>query len=89
MKRRYKLLIGFVVTGIILTIIFFITKDTKVYYLSLGDSLASGQTPYGKISNSYSDYIKDYLDEEGVLEFYTKDFSKSGYRSILNIYIHI
>jgi len=82
MKRRYKLLIGFLVTGIILTMIFFITKDTKVYYLSLGDSLAAGQTPLGKISNSYSDYIKDYLKEEGVLEFYTKDFSKSGYRSI-------
>ena len=60
MKRRYKLLIGFIITAIILTIIFFITKDKKVYYLSLGDSLAVGQTPTGEISNSYSDYIKEY-----------------------------
>lgn len=82
MKRRYKLLIGFIITGIILTIIFFITKDKKVYYLSLGDSLAVGQTPTGEISNSYSDYIKEYLSKKGVLEFYTKDFSKRGYRSI-------
>ena len=49
MKRRYKLLIGFLITGIFLITIFFITKDKKVYYLSLGDSLAAGQTPNNSI----------------------------------------
>ena len=82
MKRRYKLLIGFIITGIILVSIFFITRDKKVYYLSLGDSLAEGQTPNNTIGKSYSDYVSEYLSDKGVLEFYTKKFAKSGYRSI-------
>lgn len=82
MKRRYKLLIGFIITGIILITIFFITRDKKVYYLSLGDSLAAGQTPNNTIGKCYSDYVSEYLSDKGVLEFYTKKFAKSGYRSI-------
>lgn len=62
--------------------IFFITRDKKVYYLSLGDSLAAGQTPNNTIDKSYSDYIKEYIEDKEKLEFYTKDFAKSGYRSI-------
>lgn len=82
MKRRYKLLIGFIITGIILVVIFFITKDRKVYYLSLGDSLAVGQMPDNSLNKSYGDYIKDYLEDRNILEFYTKGFAKNGYRSI-------
>ena len=82
MKRRYKLLIGFLITGIFLITIFFITKDKKVYYLSLGDSLAAGQTPNNSIGLSYGDYVSEYLKDKEVLEFYTKSFAKSGYRSI-------
>lgn len=82
MKKRYKVIIGFAITGIILVIIFFLTMDNKVYYLSLGDSLAAGQTPNNTISNSYGDYVADYLKDKGTLEFYTKKFTKSGYRSI-------
>ena len=58
------------------------TQDKKIYYLSLGDSLAAGQTPNNTLEESYGDYVADYLKDRGVLEFYTKDFSKSGYRSI-------
>lgn len=82
LKRRYKLLIGFIISALLLIIIFFITKDKKIYYLSLGDSLAAGQSPYNTISNSYGDYVSSYLKEHELLEFYTKDFAKSGYRSI-------
>lgn len=82
LKRRYKLIIGFIITGIILISIFLITKDKKIYYLSLGDSLSVGQTPYNTIGKSYGDYVSDYLKDREKLEFYTKDFSKSGYRSI-------
>ena len=67
MKRRYKLLIGFIVVGIILIIIFIFTRDKKVYYLSLGDSLAAGQTPNNTISYSYGDYVADYLKDHEVL----------------------
>lgn len=82
MKRRYKLLIGFIITGIILITIFFITRDKQIYYLSLGDSLAAGQTPNNTIEESYGDYVAEYLKDKEILEFYTKKFSKSGYRSI-------
>ena len=82
MKRRYKLLIGFLAAGIFLITIFLLTRDRKIYYLSLGDSLAAGQTPYNTIGKSYGDYVKEYLKDKNVLEFYTKGFAKSGYRSI-------
>lgn len=82
LKRRYKLLIGFIISGIILISIFFITKDRKIYYLSLGDSLAAGQTPNNTISDSYGEYVAEYLKDHEVLEFYTKKFARSGYRSI-------
>lgn len=82
MKRRYKLLIGSLVVSVFLLIIYFLTLDKKVYYLSLGDSLAAGQTPYKTISDSYGDYVAQYIDERGKLEFYTKGFAKSGYRSV-------
>ena len=82
MKKRYKLILGTFVSFCIVTLIFIITKDRKVYYLSLGDSLAAGQTPYKTIDKSYGDYFATYLDIKHLLEFYTKDFSKSGYRTI-------
>lgn len=82
MKRRYKLLIGFLITAVILIFIFFITKDKKIYYLSLGDSLSVGQSPYNDINKSYGDYVASYLKEKNILEFYTKNFSNSNYRSI-------
>ncbi len=81
MKRRYKLFIGFFITGLLLIGIFFLTRDKKIYYLSLGDSLAAGQTPYNTIDKSYGDYVSEYLKDKEVLEFYTKDFAQSGYRS--------
>lgn len=62
--------------------IFFITKDKKIYYLSLGDSLAAGHTPNNTISDSYGEYVAEYLKDHELLEFYTKKFAKKGYRSI-------
>lgn len=82
MRKKRKLLIGFLITAVILIAIFFLTRDKKIYYLSLGDSLAAGQTPYTTIDKSYGDYVSEYLKDKEVLEFYTKDFAKSGYRSI-------
>lgn len=82
MKRRYKLLIGSLITGIILVIIFLITKDRKIYYLSLGDFLATGKTSNGEYTKSYGDYINNYLLDKEKLEFYTKSYSNNEYRSI-------
>lgn len=45
-------------------------KDDKIYYLSLGDSLANGLNAYKSKDYGYADYVKDYLNKEGTLEVY-------------------
>lgn len=81
MKRRYKLLIGFIITGIILIIIFLITRDKKIYYLSLGDGLSVGIN-LDENSKSYGDYLSEYLKDKNIYQFYTNSFSHQNYRSI-------
>ncbi|HHT37970.1 MAG TPA: hypothetical protein GXZ95_00975 [Mollicutes bacterium] len=61
--------------------IYLMTVDNGVYYVALGDSLAEGQNPYGKISYGYADYVANYLQSSKKLTFYTKAFAKSGYRT--------
>ncbi|MED3801135.1 GDSL-type esterase/lipase family protein [Lysinibacillus xylanilyticus] len=48
-------------------------------YLSIGDSLAAGQTPYQQIDTGYSDLIAMKLEMTGQLSFYTKEFAFPGY----------
>ncbi len=64
-----------------------LSKDSmRISYIALGDSVAAGRDPYGATVYGYPDYIKDYLEENDKLYFYTKDFSKSGYttKDIIN-----
>lgn len=62
-------------------LIYLCNMDKKVYYLALGDSLASGDGAYGKRIKGYSDYVSDYLKEKNLLETYVDDFAQSGYRT--------
>lgn len=80
MKKIKKLLILLIIF-LIVFIIYILNTDKKIYYISLGDSLAVGQTPYNQIGYGYSDYVENYLKENDLLEFYTKDFAQSGYRT--------
>lgn len=48
-------------------------------YLSIGDSLAAGQTPYQQIDTGYSDLIAMKLGTTGQLHFYTKELAFPGY----------
>ena len=61
-------------------------KTNKIRYIALGDSIAEGMNSYNVVDYGYTDYIKDYLDKNERLEFYTKSFSKSGYttRDLIN-----
>lgn len=45
-------------------------KDDKIYYLSMGDYLTDGLNPYGTKDYGYSDYVKDYINENDKLEVY-------------------
>lgn len=56
--------------------------NTKYYYLSLGDSLSGGINIYGLKQYGYSDYLKDYLSENNLLEKYDNTFTDKDYRII-------
>lgn len=73
------------IIALILLSIFFIylnTIDKKVYYLALGDSIASGVNSTDSTEYGYTDHIKTYLENRNLLETYIDEFAVSGYRSI-------
>ena len=57
-------------------------KDDDIYYLSLGDSLAYGTTPYGGKDYGYGEYVRDYLQDKDKLEVYVDGLVKSNKRTI-------
>lgn len=61
-------------------IIYNLTIDSKVNYVTLGDSLSGGINIYGIKQYGYSDYIKDYLYKEDKLKYYNDSFTDSNYR---------
>lgn len=80
MKKHIKLFV-FIASMIIVFLIYkgFEHRQEKIYYIALGDSVAEGMNSYGNVGYGYPDYIKDYLEKNDRLDFYTKGFSKSGY----------
>ena len=66
---------------IINSYIYITNKDTKVYYVSLGDGISRGINENDIEGYGYSDYVKDYLNKINKLEFYTKKFSGIDYRT--------
>lgn len=71
-------------TGLIVLIVFLIylcNIDKKVYYLALGDSLATGEGAYGKKIKGYTTSVKDYLKQNDLLEIYVNEFAENGYRT--------
>ena len=72
------LIIGLIVLTIFL--IYLCNMDKKIYYLALGDSLASGQDSDGNNSKGYTEYVKDYLKGKKLLETYINEFAEKGYR---------
>ena len=79
MKIIKKVLILLII--ILVIIIYLTNKDTKIYYVSLGDGISRGINENNKISYGYSDYIKNYLFDIDKLEFYTKQFSNKDKRT--------
>lgn len=71
------LIIGIIILSIFL--IYLTTIDKKVYYLALGDEIALGMTKEGYYEKSYTDYIKEYLEEKNILETYINEYETQGY----------
>ena len=61
-------------------IIYNLTIETKLNYLTIGDSLSSGINIYGIKQYGYSDYVKDYLEDKAILKNYNDSFTDSDYR---------
>ena len=81
MKRKIKKLIIMICIFLIVFLIYIKTNNNRINYISLGDSLAAGQGPYKEIGYGYSDYVANYLKENKLLNKYTKEFAKCGYRT--------
>ena len=81
--KKYTKLVVFILALLIVfgTYKIFTKGPKKLYYIPLGDSIAEGMDPYLRIDYGYTDYIKDYLEKNNRLSFYTKGFTKSGYRT--------
>lgn len=81
MSKKIIKIFSLFITILLVFEIYALGKTNKIYYVSLGDSLALGQNSYGKIDYGYSDYIKDYLQKSKKLAYYTKKYAHSGYTS--------
>lgn len=79
-----KLVTSFVLAGLIFSFLptrAMAENKTPIKYVSLGDSIAAGMTPYGGYDRSYADELKDYLEhgEQQVTDYH--NFAVSGYTS--------
>lgn len=77
MRFKKTIFVSLIILITFLTYLFF--YDERISYVALGDSVALGVNPYGEIGYSYSDYIKDYLLDNGRLKEYLKGYAVSGY----------
>lgn len=73
-----KKIILILISAIIL-IIYLLTADRKIYYLTLGDELSV--INYDDNDKSYSSKLSEYLDSKNKLEIFINDFSKENYRT--------
>ncbi|MDD3392288.1 MAG: GDSL-type esterase/lipase family protein [Bacilli bacterium] len=77
---KIKTLLVATIIMLFVFLIYLTTLDKKIYYVSIGDDLALGTTPYGNTDYGYSDYVKDYLKSKNILETYVTEFSNANYR---------
>ena len=56
------------------------TNNNNLNYVTLGDSLSKGVTPYFANGYGYSNYIVDYLKKNNKLNSYNDDFTGVDYR---------
>ncbi len=82
--KHYKLLITICVF-LSIFVIFKTNNKNNQNYLAIGDGYALGIDCYGQIDYGYSDYVKDFLQDNNYLNKYIKSFSEKD-SSILSLY---
>lgn len=85
---RKKIILTILIAVSFTILIYYSKKENQIYYVALGDGIALGETPYNSFGYSYSDYIKEYLEESAVLKFYTKNFAQEDMRidDLINLF---
>ena len=78
MKRRYKLLIIIIISGVLAFLIFLNNRNNKINIVVLGDAVSSGELSYRIDGISYNDYIKEYFANKKLLKSYNDYFSYQG-----------
>lgn len=61
-------------------IIYKLTYNNKIDYVSLGDYVSSSFGYYGEMQYSYSDYISQYLDKNNNLNSFLNSFISNNYK---------
>ena len=79
--KKYIKYIVFLLIIISIFLIYYLFNNDKINYIALGDSLAEGINPYGEASYGYADYLAEELKDNNKLSYYTKKYTKSGYRT--------
>ena len=74
-----KIIICFIVF-LSVFVIYLANMDKKVYYLALGDSNKKTIDCFNNEVKGYSYYVKEFLDNKGVLEKYVYGYSKKDKR---------
>lgn len=79
MRRKYKLILIIGISIILAYLIYFFNKEDKIYLVSFGDGVASGETSYNIDGISYNDYIKEYFYSKKILKEYNSSFATKNY----------
>lgn len=80
MKRKYKLIIIILISGILTYLIYFFNTDKKIKLVALGDGIASGETSYSIDGISFNDYLKEYFEDSTKLKKYSNDYALKNYK---------
>lgn len=75
MKRKYKLLIIIIISGMFTCLIYNINKSNKINIMAIGDGISSGETSFNIDGISYNDYLKEYFYNKKILKNYNDDYS--------------
>ena len=78
MRRKYKLILIICISIFFAYLIYFFNKEDKIYLVSFGDGVSSGETSYNIDGISYNDYLKEYFYSKKLLKEYYSFFANKN-----------
>lgn len=80
MRRKYKLIIIILISGLLTYLIYFFNREEELQIVALGDGISSGETSYNIDGISYNDYLKDYFSSKKLLKSYDDNYASKNYK---------